>query len=192
VFDDAANPVVPGPTTFTFIVPQNVASDGTVTARAAQASELDADGGFMFNLHIDNNPCTASIDPPAISGGGTVNACGFLNYASASDPIAIDFEADHPNGFATFSFTMVLGATGVPSADVASGAEVWATSAGPYAGDGAGDFSDTFTVGALLDGCVNAAFAEDLQVTAKATTGWGDQIAAYNAGALRAFALAAS
>ena len=167
-----------------------MAADGTVTARAADPSELDVDGGFIFNLHLDNHPCTASTDAPAIGGGGTVDACGFLNYPDTSAQISIGFKAKHPNGFATFSLSMVRGVTDVAIGDVAGGTEVWAGSAGVYTGDGAGDFSHAFTVGDLLDGCVNGAFAEDLYVTAKATTGGGDLIAAYNAGARRAFALA--
>ena len=191
VFDQNAAPVVPGSGTFRFIVPQSVAADGSVTARAADPSEMIGDG-YVFNLHIDNNPCTASTDAPAIGGGGTVDACGFLTYTGTSQPITIAFHAKHPNEFATFSFEMVRGVTDVAVADVPGGTEVAAVSAGAYAGDGVGDFTHGFTVGALLDSCVNGAFAESLYVSAKATTGWGDRISAYDAPALRAFALAAS
>jgi hypothetical protein len=192
IFDSTGTLVEPSAATFGFIVPQSVAADGTITARTADASELDA-GGFVFNLHIDNNSCGATIDAPAISGVGTVNACGFLGYDSTSSPVAIDFEATHPNGFAVFDFSMTRGTVDVGTPDVAAWAEVWASAAGPYSGNGAGDFSGSFTVGTLLGpDCVNAAFAEVLYVAAKATTGWGDRISGYDAQALRAFALAAN
>lgn len=192
IFDSTGTLVDPSASTFGFIVPQSVAADGTITARAAAASEIEA-GGFVFNLHIDNNLCGANTDAPAISGAGTVNACGFLGYDSTSSPVAVDFEATHPNGFAVFDFSMTRGTVDVGTPDVAAWAEVWASVAGPYSGDGAGDFTGSFTVGALLGpDCVNAAFAELLYVAAKATTGWGDRISGYDAQALRAFALAAN
>ena len=189
VFDQNANPAAPGSGTFTFILAESVAADGTITARAADPAEMDGDG-YVFNIHVDNNPCTAATDPPAITGGGTADSCGFLTYTSTSQPITIAFQAKHPNEFATFSLEMVRGVTAVSVADVPGGTEVSALTAGAYAGDGVGDFTNTFTVGALLDTCVNGGFAESLYVAAKATTGWGDSITAYDASALEAFALA--
>ena len=189
VFDENANLVAPGAGTFTFIVPDAVAPDGSITARAADHSELDADG-YVFNLHIDNNVCGASISAPTISGLGSADACGFLDYDATSDPVTLAFQATHPNGFATFGFSTVRGVFGVPAADVGWPTEVWAVSAGGFTGDGTGDFTQTLVASTLLDGCVNAAFALDLDVYAKATTGWGDSISAYDASALRAFALA--
>jgi hypothetical protein len=69
--------------------------------------------------------------------------------------------------------------------------------AGPFTGDGAGHFHDTFGLPELMCGpapatgcCTHAAFAESLYVRAKATTGFGNRISAYDDGDLRAFALA--
>ena len=191
VFDANANPVMPGASTFSFILPCNIDGSGDITARAAEPGELDVDGGFIFNLHIDNNRCGASIDAPAISGGGVVDSCGFLNYSSTANPISIDFEATHLNGFATFDFSLIRGITDVGYD--ASG-YVWNTSAGVYTAPAdTGDFtSNGLTVGDLLGTCVNGAFAEVLNVYATATTGWGDSITAYDASFVRAFALAAA
>jgi len=191
VFDASANPVVPGPTTFSFILPCYVDPSGDVTARSADPSELDTDGGFIFSLHIDNNPCGANIDPPAISGGGVVDTCGFLNYSSTANAISIDFEATQLNGFATFGFEIIRGITDVGYD--ASG-YVWDTADGVYTAPiETGDFtSNGLTVGDLLGSCVNGAFAEVLNVYATATTGWGDSITAYDASFVRAFALAAA
>ena len=81
------------------------------------------------------------------------------------------------------------GAITVPPAG-AGGQEVAATTAGPYAGDGVGNFTKDFARGTLLGRCTNAAFAETLYVFAKATTGWGVRISSYDASDVRAFALA--
>jgi hypothetical protein len=188
VFDETGTLVDPGTGAFTFIVPDGIGSDGvTITARAADTSELDA-GGFVFTLHVDNNICAASIDPTSIGGTSVADACGFLGYGAASDLVTLAFHAQHPNNFAVFNWDMVRGLTGLAAFDVA-GAEVAAASAGPYTGDGVGDFSASTPAASLLGGCVNAAFGESLYVAAKATTGWGDRITQYDAQALGAFAL---
>jgi hypothetical protein len=187
VFDQNGTLVQPGTGTFTFIVPSGTGSDGvTILARAAAPSEIDA-GGFVFNLHVDNNPCTASIDPASIAGTGA-NACGFLGYSDPPPPVTLSFHAKHPNNFATFSWEMVRGLSALGPLDVA-GAEVAAATAGPYTGNGAGDFSGTEPASVLLGTCVNAAFGEHLHVAAKATNGWHDHLSQYDAEALGAFAL---
>ena len=190
VFGSAGSQVSPGAGTFRFIVPTGVDSDGvTILAREAEAAELDGDG-FAFNLHVDNNPCTAGIDAPTIGGAAVADVCGFLRYDPASaTPVTIAFHAQHPNNFAEFNFVIVRGATYLAAASAAD-QEVAAVAAGPYAGDGAGSFTNGFPREDLLGACVNAAFAEDLYVFAKATTGWGTRISSYDASALRAFALA--
>jgi hypothetical protein len=83
---------------------------------------------------------------------------------------------------------MVRGLTGLGAFDVTN-AEVAAATAGPYTGDGVGDFSADTPASSLLGTCVNAAFAESLYVAAKATTGWGERLTQYDAQALGAFAL---
>ena len=82
--------------------------------------------------------------------------------------------------------TTVRGATEVPAGS-ASG-EVAAAPAGGYARSG-DTFSGSFTVASLLGTCPNAAFAHDLDVDAKATDGTR-RLSGYDAGFLRAFALA--
>jgi hypothetical protein len=187
VFDETGTLVDPAAGAFGFIVPDGIGSDGvTILTRAADPSEIDA-GGFVFNLHVDNNPCTASIDPADIE-GSYANRCGFLGYSDASDPVTLSFHAKHPNNFAIFSWEMVRGLSTLGSLDVTD-AEVAAATAGPYTGDGAGDFAANVPASSLLGTCANAAFGEDLYVAAKATTGWGDRISQYDAQALGAFAL---
>jgi hypothetical protein len=191
VFDSIGNLVAPGPATFQFVVP--LAFDGTtLDTRVALPSELDG-GGFVFSLVVDNSRCGAAIQPPSLSTGVDVDDCGFLRYTPGTS-LTIAFDATHPNKRATFGFNLVRGA--LPVADASAGGEVAAPVAGSYAGDGAGHFSHAFPVATLLGPllehpgiCANAAFAGSLNVKAKATDG-NSRINAYDAGALRAWALA--
>ena len=186
-FNSAGVQVMPGAGTFEFIVPSGVAPDGITTiARAAHAIELHG-GAFIFNIHIDNNGTTASIDAPHIGATAVADDCGFLRYNPAdSNPVTIAFHAQHPNNFATFGFGMVRGIVNVGAAG--AGGEVAAFASGLYAGDGVGNFTHNFSRGDLLDTCVNAAFSENLSVYGKATNGWSR--IGYDASAVRAFALA--
>ena len=191
VFDKAGNLVAPGAGTFQFVVPQSF--DGTtLDTRVALPSELDG-GGFVFTLIVDNSRCGATIQPPTLSTGVGVDDCGFLRYTLGSS-LTLAFDATHPNQRATFGLSVVRGALPVSAAS-ASG-EVAAPLAGNYTGDGAGHFSNAFAVSTLLgpllghpDSCDNAAFAGSLHVYAKATDG-NSRITSYDAGALRAWALA--
>ena len=176
--------VAPGPGTFRFIVPTGIAPDGTVNTRIAAPSEI-IDDGFVFSLVIDNSRCSAAIAPPAISAGASDDDCGFINYAPGAS-VTLAFSASHPNGRARFSFALTRGATDVPAAG--AGGEVLAATAGAYTRAGT-TFSGSFAVGALMGTCPNAAFAETLYVAAKATDGTS-RISGYDAGAVRAFALA--
>jgi hypothetical protein len=192
VFDSTGASVAPGAATFSFVVPSHFVGD-TLHTRVASASERDGNG-FVFTVQVDNTRCSAVMHPPTLSTGVGVDDCGFLRYTPGSS-LTLAFDATHPNGHATFGFSLVRGAFGVGSAG-ASG-EVTALSAGSYTGDGAGRFSHAFPVIQLLGplppvhpgSCANAAFAESLQVYAKATDG-NSRIEAYDAGGLRAFALA--
>ena len=200
VFDTEGKQVKPG-SGFQFVVSQ----PHTIDARETQIGEVDATGGFIFNLHIDNNPCTATIDKPAIGTTTITDDCGFLRYPITPTPVTIAFHARHNNGFAKFLFRIIRGKDDVIAARSEvlypfSGQEVTLTSpvvplGCPYTGDGSGNFTKDFPRETLLckaanNCCVNAAFAESLNVYAKATTGWGRRITAYDASDLRAFALA--
>jgi hypothetical protein len=191
VFDSLGNLVLPGPTTFSFVVPDHFSGD-TLFTREAAASELDA-GGFVFTVLVDNSRCSANINPITLSSGGVVDDCGFLRY-SPNDFATLAFDAVHPHNRATFSFGLVRGALAVPVAG--AGGEVGALVSGAYNSAGTGHFSHDFPVGTLLgpvpghlDTCENAAFAASLDLDAKATDGT-TRLSHYDAGALRAFALA--
>ncbi len=186
VFDHTEALVLPGPATFQFILPSGIASDGvTILSRTINpATELDA-GGLIFTVHIDNGRCSAATSAPVANGTTVADVCGFLRYTSGSH-ITIAFDAAHPRNHAVFSFGMIRGVIDVTAAD-ASG-EV-AAAAGAYAHSGTGHYQHNFGVHTLLGTCVNAAFAEALYVTAKATNG-SARLQDYDSSALRAFALA--
>lgn len=203
LFDKDGNLVDPAAGAFDFIVPDQVNPDQSVEARAAAPAEIKTETiggethkGFVFKLHIDNNQCSAIIAPPNIEGTNVADECGFLRYdPDDSKQVTLAFQATHPNGHATFSFNVHRGATHLPGAS--GGGEVTASSAGPYSGDGSGNFTNDFNRPALLCGpadpaecCEEAAFAENLHVRAKATRGFGSRISAYDAHDVRAFALA--
>jgi hypothetical protein len=187
IYDDGGSQVMPGGTTFRFIVLTSNAGD----TRLAAAPEID-NGGFVFPLDIDNRVCEATIDAPTIGSVGADPVCGFLRY-SAGDKVELDFHALHPASSygaapanrATFSYTLWRGAGMI---NQISG-EVGAKSVGNWKGDTNGNFSGEFKVTQLLGACTEAAFAETLHVYAKATNGW-DRIEAYDAWDVWAFALA--
>jgi uncharacterized membrane protein YeiH len=189
VFNSAGAPVSPGASTFEFIVPTGAAPDGTVLTRPAVSGTEVVGGGFVFHLRIDNRKCGAVIDAPSIGASAVADVCGFLLYNNKnSDSVRIAFHATHPAHFGVFSFGIVRGAV---AADSAQG-ELTAAAAGAYTGNGSGDFSRNVLVRDLLGASCpdKAAFSENLYVYAKATTGWSHRISAYDASAVRAFALA--
>lgn len=176
--------VDPASGAFSFIVPDHLDTDGlTLVARAALAGEV-VGKGFEFKLHVDNRPCAASIDAPSIGLESAGDLCGFLRYAPA-DQVRIGFTATHPADFAVFSFSVTR------AAGLATGAsgETGALAAGPFTGDGDGNFAHLFPNGALRGPCSEAAFAENLSVWAKATNGQR-RLDEYDRYAVRAFALA--
>ena len=192
VFDSLGNVVMPGAGTFTFVVPDHFSGD-TLFTRSAHASEMDG-AGFVFTVLVDNSRCSANIAPPALSTGVGVDDCGFLRYAAGTS-LTLAFDALHPHNRATFSFALTRGIIGIPAA--AAGGEVGAASSGLYTGSGTGNFSHAFAVATLLGPvlpdhpgtCTNAAFAETLDLDAKATDG-NTRLSHYDASFVRAFALA--
>ena len=166
----------------TFVVPTSTDLSGTIqTTNAATLGlvpvpPVDSGNAFVMRLHVDNNATAGAIDAPLLN--GTVVAdphCGTLKYAHGSDTVTIGYQASHPNGFATYDFTLQRGVTPVTPPTVGGVPVV------------AGTVSSTPTVASLLDGCDVAGFAEALAVRGTATDGWSRQ--GYDASALRAFVL---
>lgn len=189
VYDDHGLLVVPGPGTFRFLKPVSTAADGTVNTAPATSV---VDGGYLFNLYIDNRSCAAIIDAPLLGGGSAMDTCGFLLYdpavaaADAAAKIRLAFSATHPGNHAVFSFDVIRSTTNVIDLD----GEITAADVAGFAGDGSGNFYRLLLRTQLLGACPKGAFAEVLHVYPKATTGWGQRITSYDAHAVRAFALA--
>jgi len=191
IYDQTGAKVLPGPATFRFLAPSSTSADGTVNTIPAPPASID-DGGYLFTLHLDNRRTSAVIDIPTLGGGSATDSCGFLLYDPAvaatldAAKIRLAFHATHPANFAVFSFDVIRAATNV--IDLAE--EITAATAGAFTGDGAGNFSSLLTRTQLLGPCPKGAYAEVLNVYSKATTGWSQRITAYDAYAVRAFALA--
>ena len=148
------------------------------TANAAALGLVTFAGRFVMRLHVDNNPCTALIDPPVVGGMTSADPCGLLRYGSTGDAVTLGYTASHPNGFATYAFGVQKGVTPIPS--VAQGGPV---------GPPPGTHTVATTAGDLLGTCTIAGFAETLSVWAMATNGWS-RLSGYDDHKVRAFALA--
>lgn len=164
---------------------------GTVSTSTAPAHHRVLAGGatmgFRMVLRVDNNRCSADIQPV----GGTVSpdpVCGFHNYAQPSDTAGLQFEARHANGFATYGFSVTRGpGPAIPAAGTAG--QAGAPGANGYLHTGGFSYAKDIPVSALLGPCSNAAYAERLDVSALATNGYGT-LTQYNAADNAAFALA--
>ncbi|MGH9157092.1 MAG: hypothetical protein ACRD1K_14920 [Acidimicrobiales bacterium] len=146
--------------------------------------------GFRWLIHIDDNECVSDIVDVTV-GPNAAGPCGFIQYDPAAAPPAeatIAFRAHHPNGFATFSFVVSKGSSG-PVAEATASGPVTDPAPNGFVNDGAGNFTKNVPVATLLDGCVEAAFAETNYVAALATDGW-NPLGQYDAsGPTKAFAL---
>jgi hypothetical protein len=128
---------------------------------------------------VNNQACVASLSLPLLS-GSPADACGVMHYGvNTGATVTMAFTASQPANYATFSFDLVRGVTGVtlPAPPPASGPITAAVS----------PFSDT--VGGLLSqSCPTAGFAGELYVAATINNGWSRQ-SQYDASALVGFVL---
>jgi hypothetical protein len=133
-----------------------------------------------LTIRVDNNSCSAFAGTPVVHGTPADPDCGLLHYGTKNaDPVSMPFAVGHPNGFATFSFSLIKGVHSValPAAPPTSGPVSSAVS--PI----------TETIANLMGNCNVAGFAEYVYVAASATNGWGRQ-SQYDASAAVAFVLA--
>lgn len=152
-----------------YVVPTSTDLNGTIQTTDAASLGLVSGNSFIMSLHIDNNVCTGSIAIPTLNGVAADPDCGVLNYdPNMPGSVTMNYTASHPNGFATYNFTLVRGVNALTPPTV-SGAPV-----------GTGSFSTTQTVSYLLGGCPVAGFAETLYVAAMAVDGW-ERLSNYDA-----------
>lgn len=162
-----------------YVVPTTLDLTTTIpTVGAGTLGLVTPAGRLVFQLHIDNNPCDAALDPPDISGSASADPCGLLRY-EPGDSINLHWTATHPHGFATYTHLVVKGATPLPAPITTSG----------VVGAPPGVHNDNHSVSSLLGDCTIAGFAETVSVWAMATDGWSRQ-QQYDDHAIQAFALA--
>jgi hypothetical protein len=141
-----------------------------------------AGGGLIesatpLSILVDNNPCSVALSMAAIGSNSATTDCGFLQYnpaSKATDHVTIAYAAGHPEGFATWSFSLTKAAT-----------QIFST--GGAVPSPAAPFDNT--VAGLLGTCTVAAFAASVYVAATANSGWG-RCGQYDRSAGEAFALA--
>lgn len=183
LFDNVGAPVNIGALGIRYFVPTSTDLSGTIHTVDAATLGLVAGNTMVITLHANNEVCTASIAPPAIGGGVADPCCGVLHYAP-SDTVTMAWTASHPHGFASYSFDVVRGISGVFSAGgaVAGGAFSASRTVGQL-------LNDNLPAGCVVGGCPVAGFSENAYVAASAIDGWSRQ-SQYDASAVRAFVLA--
>lgn len=155
------------------------------TLHTIQLEFVNAGGTLLetstpLTIRIDNNYCTATVSPPEVHSHTADAQCGLLHYGTKNaDLVSMPFTVGHPNGFATFSFTLIKGvnAVALPATPPTSGPVSTAVS----------PITDSITN--LMGTCDVAGFGEWVYVAATATNGWGRQ-SQYDAEAAVAFVLA--
>ena len=183
LFDASGNLVDIDALGLKFVVPEelNLALPETIHTMDAEPLGLvvdhDGDGrkSFIMTLHVDNSSCTAEIQPAELAGPAT--PCGVLLYdaGDTTASVSMPFTALHPNSFATYSFTLKRGVTGL--SDMSMGGHDPLTD--PIAAS-PGNFEQTATVDELtaayptlgLPACSIAAYSGQVRAWAMAINGW--------------------
>ena len=151
----------------------------TISVEFSNGAGVLIETSTPLTILVDNNQCIGTLLAPKIGLTGA-DACGVLHHGGAlAAQVNMAFTASHPNGFATFSFSLIKGVNPVtlPAVPPTSGPVASAVS----------PFHDS--VSNLLGACPVAGFAEYLYVAATANNGWSRQ-SQYNASAAVAFVLA--
>lgn len=131
-------------------------------------------------LYVNNQHCVASMDMPMLDGLHADPNCGYLKYTNNTHDVTLHWSASHPQGFATYSFSVIKGAYGLAGSSV-QGSLFPATSF---------VFDFVKPVSFFLGTCpIVAAFAEYLYVATTVINGIGRQ-SQYDASASVAFCLA--
>ena len=185
LFDAAGAPVDIGALGIRYFVPTSTDLSGTVHTVDASTLGLVVGHTMVITLRVNNEPCSASIAPPAIGGGVADPCCGVLSYAP-TDTVTLGWSASHPHGFGSYGFGIVRGVNGVFSAG-------GAVSAAAFSATRTVDqlLNDNLPPGCAVGGCPVAGFSENLHVWASATNGWSRQ-SQYDRHDVRAFVLAPS
>ena len=182
LFDAAGNQVNIGALGIVYAVPEDPDSSGEIKTVDASTLGLVEGNSMVVTLHVDNNRCYASIDPPTIGAASADPCCGVLKY-QPDESVSMDWHAKHPHDFATFTFSVVRGIQ-----PVVSESGPVATAAPPTIKTVDHMLNFNLPMGCPVDGCKVAGFSENLYVDSLATDGWTNELG-YDASAVRAFVL---
>jgi hypothetical protein len=174
-----------GGPTFKYLMPNLLIANQFTNAPAAN---IDGSGRLIYRIRVDNNHTVAQL--PGVVAATSADECGFLQYSSLAQNVAIKVVAYHPNNFLDWSLNVSRGLSGTvvkdppPPPPSAIGYPPTNTSAGspgvPI------DFNNS--AGTLLGSCTRAAFGVYLYCAARATNGYVRQDQ-YDSFALIGFAL---
>ncbi len=147
---------------------------------------------YKMTFLVNNESCDAVIDNiTVINSDGTTEdsdtECGFAPYKDKNtSDVEFSFKASHPENFAVFSFNVIRG-NGNACPDADTGGMVIGDSSNGYVLAG-GKFSKEVAAADLLGNCTQAAFSENLYVSALATNG-SRRLYEYDDSAVAAFAI---
>jgi hypothetical protein len=160
--------------------------------------------GFIMTVRVDNNITTATIQETVdLTNGHSAGACGMIQINGPAsdglnyDQIDVSFIAKHPNNFAVFDFTIYKGSSGAEhqaegNVSDSPAVSIWDKIGGTpesYSYNaGLSEFTTVKPAYKLLDGCLQAAFSEVLNVHATATDGY-QNLTGYDRSDVKAFAL---
>jgi hypothetical protein len=184
LFDTAGVMVDPEALGIAWRVPASASLTGTIQTEDASTLGLvnAALNRMVVTVHIDNNPCSATIGAPTLSNVPAGGGCGVMNYAVTSEPVVTPFLPMQRNQHATYSFYVQRG----------EGPATPISMTGIAAANTAGVISPSATVATLLGTCIDsgiAGFTEQLYVASMSTDGW-TRLSGLDRSAARAFVIA--
>lgn len=192
LFDGSGNAVDINALGIKYRMPDTDDLNGTIPTQDAATLGLVAGNAFVMTLHIDNNPCSASLPAPTLN-GVPANDCGVLDYNPASPgTVQMPFTASHPNDFATYTFSLRRGVqllTPVASPPNPPSPTTPQTIAGEPVSNAGSTSPVTAPVSSLLGACPVAGYSESVRAYAMAFNGWS-RLSGLDAHANRAFVLA--
>jgi hypothetical protein len=176
-------PVLVPPTTFQVSNSTNTGTGygGSSPAPSNYLAFSGADASaFTLVVRVDNSKVIATINDAWLldsSGNpvpfGNSGPCGFIEFTSSTPNVSLSFVASEAFNYATFSYTLYKGSSGpIGSAAgyVFENAPFSLTTSDSFTLAG-GTYSDKPTILALLSGCTQAAFSQNLSVASLATDG---------------------
>jgi hypothetical protein len=182
LFDVNGQPVDIGALGIRYVVPTSTDLNDTIQTVNAATLGLVSGNHMVITLHINNQPCQASISAPDIAGVAADPCCGVLHYGPGAS-VHIGWNATHPQGFASYQFGVVRGAQPVISVGGAVQAAPFGTSVTVQH-----LLNHNLPAGCAEGGCEVAGFSENLSVHAMATNGWS-RLSGYDDHDVRAFVL---